>query len=78
VSIIDPETNSQVGSIPVGDSPVGIAVGEGAVWVASSLDGTVSRIDPATQEVVATIRLESNPEGIAAGEGLIWVTVHPL
>ena len=32
--------------------PSGIAVTDGAVWVANSLDGTVSRIDPATGAVV--------------------------
>ena len=31
-----------------GSRPTGIAAGEGAVWVANSLGGTVSRIDPET------------------------------
>lgn len=64
-----------------------IAVGEGAVWVRSFWDSTVSRIDPATNEVVATINLklpfavcESCPGGsdfhpydMAVGEGALWV-----
>ena len=42
-------------TIPVADEPVAVAVGAGAVWVASSAVGTVSRIDPAANEVVETI-----------------------
>ena len=38
-----------VDTIDVGSRPSGIAVGNGVVWVANSLDGTVSQIDPATQ-----------------------------
>ena len=43
---IDPASNSVTTSIPVGRGPAGIAVGLGSVWVANSVDGTVSRIDP--------------------------------
>lgn len=32
--------------VPVGASPVSLAVGAGAVWVANLNDGTVTRIDP--------------------------------
>lgn len=33
------------------------AVGEGAVWIPNTGDGTVSRIDPKTNRVVATLRI---------------------
>ena len=36
-----------VQTIQVGNGPAGVAVGGGFVWVANSLDGTVSKIDPA-------------------------------
>ena len=39
-------------TIPVGSSPSDIGTGAGAVWVADTLDGTVSRIDPSTERVV--------------------------
>jgi YVTN family beta-propeller protein len=55
---------------------VGIAYGEGGVWVANSGDGTVSRIDPAKVKVVTTIKVGGRPVGIAAGERLVWVTVE--
>jgi YVTN family beta-propeller protein len=55
-------------TIPVGKGPVDLVAGEGAVWVANGLDGTVSRIDPTTYEVVATIRVSKGLRHIAAGE----------
>jgi YVTN family beta-propeller protein len=64
-------------TIPVGDGPLGIAFGAGSVWVANSLDGTVSRIDPQQGNVVATIRVGRRPQGIAVGAGKVWVTVAP-
>jgi branched-chain amino acid transport system substrate-binding protein len=50
-----------------------VAVGEGAVWVASQLDDTVSRIDPATHEVTATVDVGRGAAGIAVGAGSVWV-----
>ena len=47
VSQIDPKTGRVVGrAIPVGDDPIGIAFGAGAVWTANHQDGTVTRIKP--------------------------------
>ena len=47
VSQIDPKTGRVVGrAIPVGDDPIGIAFGNGAVWTANHQDGTVTRITP--------------------------------
>jgi YVTN family beta-propeller protein len=63
--------------IRVGDDPLGIAVREGAVWVANHASGTVSRIDPKTGKVVATIGVGPNPTQVVAGAGGVWVTVSP-
>jgi YVTN family beta-propeller protein len=63
-------------TIPVGDGPVDVAFGEGALWVVNQLDGTVSRIDPESNEVVETISVGSEPQRVAAGEGRVWVTVR--
>ena len=60
-------------TIGVGPNPLGVAVGEGAVWVANG-DGTVSRIDPITYEST-TISVGTSVGGIAAGAGLVWVAV---
>lgn len=63
-------------AIAVGDGPVALAVGAGAVWVANSGDGTVSRIDPRTNHVIATIPVGHRPQGIAIAAGAVWVTVR--
>ena len=62
--------------IPVGDGPVDVAFGEGAVWVVNQLDRTVTRIDAQSGDVVKTIRIGNEPQRIAAGEGYVWVTVR--
>ncbi len=61
-------------TVGVGNGPTGIAFGDGSVWVANSLDGTVSRIDPATNRVTATIPVGEGPDGIAVGSGAVWVS----
>lgn len=64
----------KIGPLPAGyeRGPSGVAVGEGAVWLAHGEE--VSRIDPATGKVVATIPAGGNWSGaIAAGAGAVWV-----
>lgn len=61
-------------TIPVGDVPTEVAVGEGAVWVSSSADSTVSRIDPATNVATVAARLAGAPGDLAVGDGgEVWV-----
>jgi YVTN family beta-propeller protein len=52
----------------------GITGGAGAIWVASTVDATLTRIDPATEAVTQTIPLPgANPGAIAFGAGRLWV-----
>lgn len=61
-------------SIEVGGSPVAVAVGEGAVWVADNVGNSVSRIDPESMRArTAANDVGRGPLAIAAGEGAIWV-----
>ena len=71
VTRIDP-TGLQT-PIVVGNGPNGIAVGEGGVWVADSLDNTLVRIDPTTRSVTTTIAVGRSPTGVAVGAGSVWV-----
>jgi len=50
-----------LGAIAVGQNPLGIAVGEGAVWVTNTDEGTVSRIDPAADGPASTADILSTP-----------------
>jgi YVTN family beta-propeller protein len=73
VAVVDLETSSVVGEVPVGARPSGIAVGEGAVWVGNRDDNTLLRIDPESRKVVRTIGLAVAPRDIAVAAGSVWV-----
>jgi DNA-binding beta-propeller fold protein YncE len=64
VAVIDPETDTIVGEIPVGDRPTGPAVGEASVWVGSRDDNTLLRIDPKSLDVMRTIGLSVAPSDV--------------
>ena len=73
VGIIDPQTNKVIGHVAVGNGPDGVAVGEGAVWVANLGDRTLSRVDPKHRTLERTISLNATPTGIDVGAGGVWV-----
>jgi YVTN family beta-propeller protein len=58
----------------------GIAIGNGAVWIASGADDRVLRLDPATGRVLAEIPVAAiegarvaSPDALAIGDGSVWV-----
>jgi len=59
--------------VPPGARPQALAYGFGAVWVANTNDGTVTRIDGKTQKVVAVIGVGAGVRDIATGFGAVWV-----
>ncbi|MGH2746706.1 MAG: hypothetical protein ACRDKB_02125, partial [Actinomycetota bacterium] len=61
-------------SIPVGDAPSGIDIGEAGVWVANSGDGTVMRINQAFNKVAETVDVGGSPDDVAVGEDAVWVS----
>jgi class 3 adenylate cyclase len=65
---------SVVRSVAVGGTPVGVAAGAGALWVAVA-GGTVAKVDPLSGEVTDTIMVGGNLGGIYADENTVWVTV---
>jgi YVTN family beta-propeller protein len=80
---IDPETNAAVGKpLPVPAHAETIAVGQGALWVASVAPGDIGaagkdqviRIDLATGRRVAAITVGRAPLDLAATPGAVWVT----
>ncbi len=73
---IDPQTNAVTDVVRVGDSPQGLAVGGGGIWVANGGDGTVSKIDPRSDRVVQTVRVGGRPTELIAAAGRIWVSVQ--
>jgi YVTN family beta-propeller protein len=72
---IDPATDKVIGgAIAVAQGPVSMAAGDGGVWVASLLAGTVSLIDPHTGQVAASSALPDGAVRLALGPGGVWVT----
>ena len=68
---ISPSDDAVTSTAPVGNGPSGVAVADGAVWVANSRDGTVSRVDVADASG-RTIRLGAAPAGIVPYRGRVW------
>lgn len=73
LAVLDPSSNTVVGSAPVGARPGAIAFGSGSLWVANMDDQTVSRVDPATLRTTRYLALDGVPTGIAASGNAIWV-----
>ena len=60
---------------PTGRGPSGIAVRKGVVWVANSIDSTLTPIDVRTGDPAAKkLRIRLNPYDVAAYDDAIWVT----
>jgi YVTN family beta-propeller protein len=72
---IDPTTNSVEAAIPIGGEPAGVAVGEGAIWIADPGTRSVVRVDPKRNRIVERIRVGARPRGIAVGDGSVWISV---
>jgi ABC-type transport system substrate-binding protein/class 3 adenylate cyclase len=73
LAAIDSKDAKLASQTPVGNGPTAVAIGLGSVWVANSVDGTVSRVDPDREER-PVIPVPGTPGGIAVGEGAVWVT----
>jgi peptide/nickel transport system substrate-binding protein len=72
ITRIDPGTGA-LEEIPVGNGPESVAVGDGSVWSANSLDGTVSRIDPTQNIVSNVIQVGAGPSSVLVSNGAVWV-----
>jgi streptogramin lyase/predicted Ser/Thr protein kinase len=55
------------------DSPAGVALGAGGVWVTSYERDRVSRIDSESGEVGRPIAVGDGPESVVVGDGTVWV-----
>jgi YVTN family beta-propeller protein len=70
---LNPNTMQEIQAFRVGNGPRAVKVGDSAVWVVNSIDGTVSRIG---RDGVPgkPIPVGPSPVGIAIGGGGVWVT----
>ena len=69
---VDPATNEPVALIDVLNVPVGVALGEGALWVVTVAERLV-RLEPEVNAVTAEVAI-GYPIALTAGAGGIWVS----
>jgi YVTN family beta-propeller protein len=72
VGLIDPSSGEVKSQIALGDGPGPSATDGTSVWIANTLDDTVSRVDAESGQV-ATIDIGGEPAGVATGAGFAWV-----
>jgi ABC-type transport system substrate-binding protein/DNA-binding SARP family transcriptional activator len=70
---VDAGSNRVTQAYAIGNSPRGVAVGDGSVWVANSAEGTISRFDPGNPGRLKKILVGNSPSGVAYGNGAVWV-----
>jgi YVTN family beta-propeller protein len=74
VAKIDPRGDRVSATGLAGNGPSGIAVGEGAVWVANEAGNDVSKLDPRTAKAATRtpIKVGNSPSAITVGGGAVW------
>jgi DNA-binding SARP family transcriptional activator/DNA-binding beta-propeller fold protein YncE len=70
---IDPKTAEPTATFPI-PAPVSIALGEGAVWVATQ-DERLLRLDPRNGKPIGSLPLPAGPLATVVGSGSVWVSV---
>jgi YVTN family beta-propeller protein len=73
VGRLDPSSGEVRSEIPLGDGPGPSATDGTSVWIANTLDDTVSRVDAESGQV-STIDIGGEPAGVAIGADFAWVT----
>jgi DNA-binding beta-propeller fold protein YncE len=74
VALFDPRSEQFTRQVRIGSTPLGeVSYADGAVWVTSPLEDTVSRIDDKTGKKVSS-GVGRRPIGIAALGKQVWVT----
>ena len=72
---IDTRSNRVTARIPLAASSLnGIAVGDGAVWIADAQDGIVWRVDPEPRPVTRTISVGIGVTAVSFGGGAVWAS----
>jgi DNA-binding SARP family transcriptional activator len=71
VAVINPVSDRVVADPSVGVGPESIAAGVGGVWVANTVDHSISNLDPASRRVVQT-RSFGDVDGVAADSSALW------
>jgi ABC-type transport system substrate-binding protein/tRNA A-37 threonylcarbamoyl transferase component Bud32 len=74
---VDPSSGRVLKRIAVSQPATWLVFANGAVWVASSGTGLVTKIDPLENRITATARLHGWISDLTVGGGLVWASVVP-
>jgi ABC-type oligopeptide transport system substrate-binding subunit/streptogramin lyase len=77
VARVDPGSGRALERIAISQPATLVVFVDGAVWVASSGTGLVTKIDPAENRVTATAKLHGWISDLSVGGGLVWASVVP-
>jgi virginiamycin B lyase len=69
---IDPQADKVVSKVKVARDPTGIALGDGALWVAGRSGRTITRASTTTGRVIAKVTTPESPRYVAVGAGAVW------
>ena len=69
---IDPDSNTVVGTVDVGDGADGLIDHDGCLWVVTDRDDSILQVDPDAEAVVASWQLDTQPHNGAFVEGRFW------
>jgi streptogramin lyase len=69
--VLDAATGERLADLPLGSAPGPVTFGEGAAWVGTPGEHTISTVDPKTLKVT-TFGVGIEPSGLAVGEGAAW------
>ena len=62
-----------VDTIEVGTQPLGISVGQDAVWISDQAEGELVRLDPESKQLGDPVAVGAEPSGVATASGSVWV-----
>jgi outer membrane protein assembly factor BamB len=69
---IDPHANKVASKVRVAQDPTGIALGDGALWVAGRSGRTITRVNATTGRLIAKVTVPESPRYVAVGAGAVW------
>lgn len=68
-----PQNGATQGTGDFGQSASALASGFDALWIADSLQGTLTKIEPETLDSDAPIRVSGDLDAVATGAGSVWI-----
>ncbi len=77
ITRVDPATNRITGRFHVGEGDLGVAAGEGSLWVTEATQfspSTLLQIDPHSLQIEARIQVGRDALSVATGFGSVWVS----